>query len=314
MGVVDKNILADLLSEYSGITRDESLRFLDSFVDVVVKHVLEGQSVEVQGLGTFEIIDTQQADMRRVALKVSDNMKDEVNAPFAFFETYKISELKPVEPVIVIEENNISNESDENFGNAQTENTVSVTESEVVDTLEKEVKTSNVSIDSVIDSHHSNNKVLYTSIALIFISVAMLLAYLLNGNNIQEIDVIEEIDRPNVQVIEKPAKQDVELTEIIEEQQSNNPLDHRLKDNDGNLIQVTLKEGERLTLISLRQFGSKDFWPYIYDVNSDVLSSPSHVYPGVNLYLPDPEYFNINKDEASSLDLARKRGQELINK
>ena len=113
MSVIDTNKLSHLLAEYAGITEEETSRFLESFASVVSKHVKSGEDVEVQGLGKFIVIDTKQAEMRRVALMLAESMKDEVNSPFSFFEPYIISKGNIVETKSDFEEANLEEKAEE---------------------------------------------------------------------------------------------------------------------------------------------------------------------------------------------------------
>lgn len=87
---------------------------------------------------------------------------------------------------------------------------------------------------------------------------------------------------------------------------------HRLLGADGKPVTVTLEQGERLTLLALRQFGDKAFWPYIFDVNADKLKTPDRVQAGMKLYLPDPKYYQIDANNAESLRKAKNRGAQLL--
>ena len=73
---------------------------------------------------------------------------------------------------------------------------------------------------------------------------------------------------------------------------------------------VTIINGSRLTMVSLRAFGHKDFWVYIYDANRDQLSSPGAVKPGMTLRIPDmdPLIVDPNNEEClhKAQELARK--------
>ena len=110
------------------------------------------------------------------------------------------------------------------------------------------------------------------------------------------------------------AREDSLQKEQIKETVRNEKLSHRMKDESGNFKTHKLEPGERLTLVALQYFGHKDFWPYIFDVNSDKLKSPSNVMSGMTLYLPDPSYFNIDVNDVLSLKKARQHGHDLLTK
>lgn len=85
----------------------------------------------------------------------------------------------------------------------------------------------------------------------------------------------------------------------------------RMKNADGTMVQVKLEDGERLTIVALRHFGDKAFWPYIYEVNSDRLTAPNLVQAGMMLYLPDPQYYGIDANDERSLRRAKQLGARL---
>ena len=54
----------------------------------------------------------------------------------------------------------------------------------------------------------------------------------------------------------------------------------------GTETTYTVKEGETLTRISLRFYGTKALWPYIVKHNADVLKNPNNVTSGIILKIP----------------------------
>lgn len=57
----------------------------------------------------------------------------------------------------------------------------------------------------------------------------------------------------------------------------------------GTKTTYTVKEGETLTRISLRFYGTKDLWPYIVQHNRDVIKNPDNVPYGTTLRIPELE-------------------------
>lgn len=63
---------------------------------------------------------------------------------------------------------------------------------------------------------------------------------------------------------------------------------------------VTLTEGSRLTWVSLKQYGHKDFWVYIYEANRDIINNPNDIKVGTRLRIPvlDAALIDVNSDES----------------
>lgn len=55
----------------------------------------------------------------------------------------------------------------------------------------------------------------------------------------------------------------------------------------GTKTLYTIKEGETLTRVSLRFYGTKDLWPYIVKHNQDIIKNPDNVPYGTTLKIPE---------------------------
>lgn len=129
--------------------------------------------------------------------------------------------------------------------------------------------------------------------------------------------IVEEVKKPeeHKKVEETIKPEEPKKPEVIAPEKPVSPAmgeTHRLLGADGKPVTVTLEPGERLTLLALRQFGDKAFWPYIFDVNADKLKAPDKVQAGMKLYLPDPNYYQIDASSEESLRKAKNRGAQLL--
>lgn len=382
MSTIDTQSLVQILAAYAGTSEEEASKFLEAFASVVASNVKNGEDVEVQGLGNFTQIDTEHAEMRRVALILSESIKAEVNAPFSFLEPFVIS--KGQVPETAVEEVGSENQeekidTDEVLTEKPEEKTVVVeVETEkpevrnvIVELQSEEVKLEAEKEQKIIDkinsekvpdrkkSHFRPYVYLISVCALLFAGIFLLWKYSdsIFGNKKTETSVL--VDK-NKDKVAQPAKLDDEKLknereraladsinrakedslqkvyldsiaqvrkdsilkaekealkkEQIKETVQNEKVSHRMKDESGNFKTHKLEPGERLTLVALQYFGHKDFWPYIFVVNSDKLKSPSNVMSGMTLYLPDPSYFNIDVNDEQSLKKARQHGHDLLTK
>lgn len=57
----------------------------------------------------------------------------------------------------------------------------------------------------------------------------------------------------------------------------------------GTETTYTLKEGETLTKVALRFYGTKALWPYLVKHNSDLIKNPDNVPSGVTIKIPKLE-------------------------
>ncbi|MCF0179300.1 MAG: HU family DNA-binding protein [Bacteroidales bacterium] len=321
MSAIDSQSLTQILSAYAGVTEEEAASFLEAFTSVVTSSVSKGEDVEVQGLGTFSLIDTH-SEMKRVALNLSETIKNEVNSPFSFLEPFVISKGKTGNPT------------------KETPEEPSPSGNPTKETLEEPSPSGNPTKRTLEEPSPSGNpnfkksKLPYYIVAAIFGLILLVSAFafwrketpkptspteepklMIEKEVAQEKDTVTE---ENTEITEQEDTiKEIELSVKDVEPSIKRPVDnlsHRKMDESGNFMTFILEKGERLTLISLRYFGSKEFWPYIYEVNTDKLKSPDNVMAGMKLYLPDPTYFDIDASDEKSIEKAHNRGNEILNK
>ena len=76
-------------------------------------------------------------------------------------------------------------------------------------------------------------------------------------------------------------------------------------------LEVVLQSGERLTLLSLRYYGHKAFWVYIYEANKSKYPDPDNIPAGASLRIPSPAILGINPDDSVSIQKALDRASKL---
>lgn len=70
----------------------------------------------------------------------------------------------------------------------------------------------------------------------------------------------------------------------------------------GKIIgKVKIGPGDRLTLISLKYYGHKFFWVYLYEANKDVIKNPNNVPVGTTIKIPAPEVYGIDAYNKASV-------------
>ncbi len=84
-------------------------------------------------------------------------------------------------------------------------------------------------------------------------------------------------------------------------------------DEDDNPVIYEVNDGEWLASIALKLYGSKAFWGYIYEVNRDMLHSPDDVKAGIELYLPNKEYYHIDSTNIESVQKAAQISAAFLN-
>lgn len=305
---IETNRLSSLLAENACISEEEASLFLESFSSVVGQALRKGEEVEVLGLGKFVVIDTQQSQMRRVALMLSDVMKNEINSPFAFFEPCVIADGK-------IEK---SNENVENDFPEDTESQEPDSAETEVPSTETEVPSAETEVPPAADEsfsrkeeedrHNSFVRRYLRNLATVLLKVIVPLAIVFLFISLCNKQTAE----PDTSVLQATSDTLSSDTTKVEAEPDSFPSQGIMLDCLGNPVTVKPLEGDMLTTIAQQHLGNKAFWPYLFWVNRDVLSSPSALITDQILKLPDTEYFSIDANDQESIDKANDFGIKLI--
>ena len=79
------------------------------------------------------------------------------------------------------------------------------------------------------------------------------------------------------------------------------------------IARVKIEPGSRLTLISLKYYGSKLFWVYLYEYNKNVIKDPNNVPIGTVIEVPAPEMYGIDRRDRSSIEKAAASQTEILS-
>ncbi|WP_102408798.1 HU family DNA-binding protein [Parabacteroides bouchesdurhonensis] len=114
----------------------------------------------------------------------------------------------------------------------------------------------------------------------------------------EETPVVKEEKTEEATPAPAPVKKQPEIKQQPEQQKTVSAQSSRLP------AKVTIKAGDRLTVISLENYGSKVFWVYLYEHNKNVISDPNNVPIGTEIVVPAPELYGIDAHSRESLDKA----------
>ena len=62
-----------------------------------------------------------------------------------------------------------------------------------------------------------------------------------------------------------------------------------------------MHEASRLTWMAKRYYGSKVYWPYLYDANRDVISNPSNIDVGTPIRVPKLSAVQLDTTNAETM-------------
>ena len=102
------------------------------------------------------------------------------------------------------------------------------------------------------------------------------------------------------------AKKEESLSQMLSKKNEN----LRMSSN-GHPEVIRVQEDDNLERLSSKYLGNAVFWPYIYLVNRDKLSSPASVKPGMTLNLPDSVFYDLNLNDTLAIQKADALGKSI---
>lgn len=77
---------------------------------------------------------------------------------------------------------------------------------------------------------------------------------------------------------------------------------------------IQMPKDSRLTLISLKYYGHRDFWVYIYEANQSRIPNPNVIVPGTTLYIPKLNGALIDSSNPEAIKYARELHDKFVKK
>lgn len=351
--------LAAMLAERTGKNKADAELFLREFIAVVSQGVLTDKVVRIKGLGTFKI--TLVGDRESVHVNTGERflipahhkfsflpdkeLREQVNKPFAFFETTELNETVDFTDLDVsseIEEKETEDESveEEITEIAQPEVQPEAPQQEPVEEPEPSpvspeqpaVEEKEKPVDQLTPNDFADEEILpenkkITSwikiavpiIVFAIVAIAGLLVYM--NRDLFLGSKTEPLPRTPIETVipEEPKKAETTETAADSTLITTSPADTSAavtptpEPVSEVLAKVKIEPGSRLTLISLEYYGHKIFWVYLYEYNKASIKDPNNIPVGTEILVPDPSVYGIDKQNRSSIEKAAARQTEILS-
>lgn len=305
----------------------ESVQQQDDPLQKLAEQALELKDIlaDIQGLGGLsnglveEKIEEEQIVETIVETIVEkENVNEEVVVEEVVVE--KQEDAKSEEPQVAIADTPIV----EDTPKMQVSDSASVSGQDIINAINKE--------DSLPDSKHSKGWIWVA--VILFLGIIGLLVYqnldFFAPTVVAEVDttIIADVEEEPVEVIITPVEDSISNSDVeidsIETIESHNPIDTIVVDKTSPIYSeqfsdifnrkreytefidtVVLNEGSRLTWISLKQYGHKDYWVYIYEANRDIVKNPNAIKIGTQLRIPKLAEELIDATNPETIEYAR---------
>ena len=302
----------DLVEESQNIASQQ-----DDPLQKLAEQALELKDIlaDIQGFGGLDKgFDEEKIEKEQVeeAIVEVENINEEIVVEEVVEEQQE--EIKSEEPQVAIADTPIV----EDTPKMQVSDSASVSGQDIINAINKE--------DSLPGSKHSKGWIWVA--VILFLGIIGLLVYqnfdFFAPTVVAEVDttIIADVEEEPVEVIITPVEDSISNSDVeidsIETIESHNPIDTIVVDKTSPIYSeqfsdifnrkreytefidtVVLNEGSRLTWISLKQYGHKDYWVYIYEANRDIVKNPNAIKIGTKLRIPKlaPELIDATNPE-----------------
>ena len=290
--------LTDQLVQNQGLTPKDAEKFVRTFFSLIAEGLEQDRYVKIRKWGTFKLIDVDSRESvnvnngerieiqrhTKISFTPDSSLKELINRPFAHFETVILNENTVLDDTLPeIEEEESIPEND-------------IRKEEALITKNELLADNDVTENEAPFPAPKNNSMKY------FITLAVLITFVCAGAvffiyitiNLQQKHLIDTTSNAIVKTdstyedsVQKVQK--IELTHV--EKNVPQPSQTFVADTSSYEIIGTetthiLAEGETLTRVALKYYGTKSLWPYLVKHNPKAIKNPDNVPYGTIIKIP----------------------------
>lgn len=347
--------LITLLANRSGKPKKQCEDFLREFFNTIVDTLESGDSVKVKGLGTFKVttvMERKSVDVNtgreieiprhaKLSFVPTKELAEEINAPFAIFESIEI-------PDDIEDESEIENIQEETETSEAAVSTVmtNISDTEEIHATEDvdfdEAQASHVvspeadsyeipqtEEDEVIETSYENKKsyrfILGFACGVACSAIICLIAYIFMFEKWSELFTSEKesiatiLSQNRVQSghnIASEANKDESAnhTDVATSDTSKDTEDIAPTRPSDEVVYDTISKTRYLTTMAKEHYGNFNLWPYIYEENKAILGHPDRIRPGTQVVIPSLSKYRINPSDPSDIKKAKQKGIEIYSR
>lgn len=321
---INMQTLIDCLVERQGLGKKETGNFVKEFFRLIEEALEREKYVKIKGLGTFKLISVDSRESinintgerfeihghTKISFSPDPILKDYINKPFAHFDTVVLHENTVFADDVQIDSQEKENSLVEQTLDKIEKNVTDVEEAHLDEHFSEQEKQTEM-MEQQNSSEHENSisssfvKRNWSVVVLFILFLGIACFYWgdnLNTNNHEldftqddidtQVDLGSGLVADTFEMQKKDTVKDVVkiigTSDIILKVSSNK---YFVPDSTTYLIIGTdtvhvVQEGETLTKIALKYYGTKALWPYLVMHNSTVIKTPNYVPFGTKIQIP----------------------------
>jgi nucleoid DNA-binding protein len=304
---INIQVLTTLLSEEMKITKKDAQNFLREFFQVMSEGLLNDNLLKIKELGTFKVINVSDRDSinvttgERVTIpahkKVSFIPDKAINALLngSVAHSRRIIEKVP-DSTLLQEDIDVFFEE--------------LSKSRSADNNRKNVYRNRSENES---SFYAKRPILFATVMLFATALLFygIYCFVVSSSNKQEYrsalqDFVTTINTKPTEDSPKDFTQKETKPPVIQNSNTDKPSGYP------ELKKIKVKNGEKLTDISMREYGTEVFWVYLYEANKNVIKNSNNIPPDTEIIIPDAKVYKLNKNDPQTVAKALMKAQQLI--
>lgn len=296
--------IAAQVAAMAGVDVDMATRFIAAMFAGVEQNLLAGESVTLDGIGTFRRSTSQ---LSAVEFEPDKDLAAAVNAPFALFSPVEMpADATPD----IFDEKKAEEETEAAAEIPAVEETVQETTESETQPEEEEIQEQEPEIEAEeeiteeelpADDTDTEKEVVYIErrrspwpwiAAIIALAAGFGGGYFFGFRN----STVSGIEPPlaAAETVEKtdtivvPAEPESTCDTIAAEETAEEIVkEEKEPEAAKEPVYDTVSPSRFLTTISRDHYGRKDYWVFIYEANADILKHPNRIRPGTRVLIPD---------------------------
>lgn len=343
--------VADLLSQRMGCTKKVAEQFLKELFSEASSVISSGESLKISGLGTFKpiwVAPRNSVNVRtgelfeipghyKLSFTPDKKMKDAVNAPFADFETVILSDNVDLSAIDKITAEKEIQKDVETIADNEVENEIDTVQKTAIDLVEKPEKYTdekntttsqekndeqtisdkkNKNQEDIQENDFSQIKKSYRWIditrAIKDIIVICLMLIVVAGVSYVVYKIYQ--DRQNLKQRKIASVEKKQILTVEKDSTEFIPTDTIPSKKNQPIAIEKISEGVTLAKLSLKHYGNKAFWVYIYMENKDKITNPDKIPIGMEVSIPNKENYNIDAENQQWINEAKILADKILGK
>jgi nucleoid DNA-binding protein len=327
--------LAALLAEKAAIEQKEAETFLKEMVNTIQESLLTDDSVRIKNLGTFKRIavsDRESVDVAtgnrvvipahyKIGFTPDNDLAQAVNEPFNLFDSVELDPAEDAEPGAAQEIENTPAEEENEPQTLIIEETP-LSPAAHTNAEKPAYRSSRKNSRHKHTKHRKMSKIAASIVYLVLIvGLIGLLRYLyLSDRSDPSASLITGDYVAGNEYAKAPGEGGeiadsitVSATDTTKKTAESPAAANDPARQPAAIKQYTMRYGDRLTLVALREYGHKIFWVYLYEENKEIIKHPDNVPEGTVISIPPASKYGIQKDKPESVQKAALLQQKYTN-